>query len=200
MVNTIEEFKSLVSKGGGIARTNLFQVILPSIPGANTTPGELNLLCNAVTLPGRQIQTVESIIGTKVEKIANGSVTDDVTFTFRVLNDYGVKKYFEAWQKIVYNPNTYEIGYKSDYAKQVVINQLKKGQGLPLFDASTTLFPKSPFPININLDVNLVTSSMIINQTKLFGAWPITINSIDMNNEQDGLVEYTVQLAYTKWI
>jgi hypothetical protein len=200
MVNTIEEFKGLVSKGGGLARTNLFQVILPSIPGATTTASELNLLCSAVTLPGRQVQTMENIIGTKVEKIANGSVTDDVTFTFRVLNDYGVKKYFEAWQKIAYDPNTYQIGYKSDYGKQVVINQLKKGQGFPLFDASRTLFPRGPFPINITLDVNLVSSSMIVNQTKLFGAWPITINSIDLNNEQDGLVEYTVQLAYTKWI
>lgn len=200
MVNTIEEFKGIIGKGGGLARTNLFQVILPPIPGTNTTAGELNLLCSSVSLPGRQIQTVESIIGTKVEKISNGSVTDDVTFTFRVLNDYSVKKYFEAWQKIAYNPNTYQIGYKSDYGKQVIINQLKKGQGFQLFDASTTLFPKSAFPININLDVNLVSSAMVVNQTKLFGAWPITINSIDLNNEQDGLVEYTVQLAYTKWI
>ena len=200
MVNTIEEIKGLVSTKGGMARTNLFQVILPSIPGATATPGEINLLCSSVTLPGRQVQTLERQIGTKVEKIANGAVIDDVTFTFRVLNDYGIKKYFEQWQKIAYDPNTYQIGYKSDYARDIPINALKKGQGFPLFDASTILFPKSAFPININLDVNLVSSSLIINQTKLFGAWPITINSIDLNNEQDGLVEYTVQLAYTKWI
>lgn len=185
MVNTIEEFKGLISSKGGMARTNLFQVILPSIPGANISPGQINLLCSSVSLPGRQVQTVERQIGTKVEKIANGAVVDDVTFSFRVLNDYGIKKYFDQWQKIAYNPSTYQIGYKSDYGKQVVINQLKKGQ---------------TFPTNVNLDVNPVSSSMIINQTKLFGAWPITINSIDLNNEQDGLVEYTVQLAYTTWI
>lgn len=200
MVNTIEEFKGLISTKGGMARTNLFQVILPPIPGATITSGEINLLCSSVSLPGRQVQTLERQIGTKVEKIANGAVMDDVTFSFRVLNDYGIKKYFEQWQKIAYNPDTYQIGYKSDYAKQVVINQLKKGQGFPIYDASTTLFPKSAFPININLDVNLISSASIINQTKIFGAWPITINSIDLNNEQDGLVEYTVQLAYTKWI
>ncbi len=200
MVNTIEQFKGTISSGGGLARTNLFQVILPAIPGATISASDINILCSSVTLPGRQVQTMERLIGTKVEKIANGAVMDDVTFTFRVLNDYGIKKYFEAWQKIAYNPDTYQIGYKSDYGKQVVINQLKKGQGFPVFDVSTTLFPKSPFPINIGLDVNLVSSSMIINQTKLFGAWPVTINSIDLNNELDGLVEYTVQLAYTKWI
>lgn len=200
MVNAIEELKGLVSTKGGVARTNLFQVILPSIPGANATPREINLLCNSVTLPGRQVQTVERQIGTKVEKIANGAVMDDMSFSFRVLNDYGIKKYFEQWQKLAYDPNTYQIGYKSDYGKQVVINQLKKGQGFPFFDASTTLFPKSSFPINVNLDINLISSAQIINQTKLFGAWPVTINSIDLNNEQDGLVEYTVQLAYTKWI
>lgn len=200
MVNTIEEFKGLISSKGGMARTNLFQVILPSIPGADITPGEINLLCSAVSLPGRQVQTIESMIGTKVEKIANGAVTDEVSFTFRVLNDYGIKKYFEQWQKLAYNPETYQIGYKSEYGKQVVINQLKKGQGFPLFDAASTLFPNSGFPINIGLDVNLVTPAMIVNQTKLFGAWPVTINAIDLNNEQDGLVEYSVQLTYTKWL
>lgn len=200
MVNTIEEFKGLISSKGGVARNNLFQVILPSIPGTDITTSEINLLCSSVTLPGRQVQTTESMIGTKVEKIANGAVNDDVSFSFRVLNDYGIKKYFEQWQKIAYNPQTYEIGYKSDYGKQVIVNQLKKGQGFPLLDAATTLFPKSAFPINIGLDVNLVTPAMIVNQTKLFGAWPVTINSIELNNEQDGLVEYSVQLAYTKWI
>lgn len=201
MVNTIEQLKGLVSTKGGMARPNLFQVILPTnFPGSNISTNEINLLCSSVTLPGRQVQTLERQIGTKVEKIANGAVVDDVTFTFRVLNDYGIKRYFEQWQKVAYNPNTYQIGYKSDYARDVTINALKRGQGFPVYDASTTLFPKSAFPININLDINLVSSALIVNQTKLIGAWPVTISSIDLNNEQDGLVEYTVQLAYTKWI
>lgn len=199
MVNTIEQFKSLVSKKHGLAQTNMFQVILPPIAGTNISANEINLLCSSVSLPGRQIQTVDRSIGTTNEKVATGSVTDDVAFTFKVLNDYGIKKYFETWQNVAYNPITQEIGYKSDYRKQVVINQFKKGQGFPILDASTTLFPKSPFPININLDVNLVNPALIIYECKLLEAWPISVNSIELNNDQDGLVEVSVQLAYTRW-
>ena len=199
MVGTIEQFKSVVSKRHGMAQANMFQVILPPIPGSNISASEINLLCSAVSLPGRQIQTADRVIGTVNEKVAIGSVTDDVSFTFRVLNDYGIKKYFDVWQKIAYNPDTREIGYKSDYRKQVVINQLKKGQGFPVLDASTTLFPKSPFPINIDLDVNFVTPASIIYECKLIDAWPISMNTVELNNDQDGLVEINVQLAYTRW-
>jgi len=199
MVNTIEQFKSVVSKRHGMAQANMFQVILPPIPGSAISANEINILCSSATLPGRQIQSVDRLIGTVSEKVATGSVTDDVTFSFRVLNDYGIRKYFETWQNIAYNPNTREIGYKSDYRKQVVVNQLKKGQGFPLIDASTTLFPKSPFPINVNLDVNLVSPASIVYECKLFEAWPINMDTVTLNNDQDGLIEITVQLAYTRW-
>lgn len=199
MVNTIEQFKGVISSRHGMAQANMFQVILPPIPGAGISANEINILCSSATLPGKQIQTIDRIIGTTNEKVAIGSVTDDASFTFRVLNDYGIKKYFDAWQNVAYNPNTQEIGYKSDYRKQVVINQLKKGQGFPLLDASANLFPNSPFPININLDVNLVTPSLIVYECKLLEAWPISVNSIALSNEADGLVDVTVQLAYTRW-
>jgi hypothetical protein len=197
MVNTIDQFKGLISSKQGLAQANMFQVILPPIAGSNISANEINLLCSAVTLPGMQIETIERVIGTSHEKVATGSVLDDISFTFRVLNDYGIKKYFDTWQKVAYNPDTHEIGYKSDYRKQVVINQLKKGARIPIINS--TLFPNSPFPINVNLDLNIVAASQIIYECKLLEAWPISINTIELNNEQDGLVDITVQLAYTRF-
>ena len=173
MVGTIEDFKSLVSAKGGLAQSNLLQVILPDgsqFPGSNTSVNELDILCSSVSLPGRQVQTVDRLIGPVSEKVATGSVTDDVSFTFKVLNDYGIKQYFDNWQKIAYNPDTREIGYKSDYRKQVIINQLKKGVG-----------------------------SQIIYECKLLEAWPVNMDTVTLNNDLDGLVEITVQLAYTRW-
>jgi len=178
MVNTIEQLKSVVSKKHGMAQANMFQVILPPIAGSTLSANEINILCSAVTLPGRQIQTIDRLIGTVSEKVAIGSVTDDVSFTFKVLNDYGIKRYFETWQNIAYNPNTLAMGYKSDYRKQVIINQFKKGQ---------------------NVDVDTVNSASIIYECTLLEAWPISVNSIELNNDQDGLVEVVVQLAYTRW-
>ena len=54
----VDDFKSLVSNKGGIARANLFSVSLPGLPGIATNE-EMNLLCKDVSLPGRQVTTRE---------------------------------------------------------------------------------------------------------------------------------------------
>ena len=60
-LSSLDDFKALVSQKDGIARTNVFRVELPSLPGATKT--QLNLLCKDVNLPGRQIITRERTIG-----------------------------------------------------------------------------------------------------------------------------------------
>ena len=100
---SIDELKSLISSKGGLANPTLYRVFLPKSPGNGyykvDTP-ELNMLASSVTLPGRQIMTQEREIGGVVQKVANNSATADVNMTFRVLNNYGVRRYFESWQKL----------------------------------------------------------------------------------------------------
>ena len=93
MTSRIDDFKSQVSRAGGFSAQNLFKVTLPRIAGAplgGSNPRELNMLCKAMGIPGRQVQSTEKTIGTVVKKVANGYVTDDVTLTFYAMNDYGV--------------------------------------------------------------------------------------------------------------
>ena len=94
----IDEFKSAISSGGGLAKSNLFLVSLPTnIPGQPIISSRtLNLICKDVVLPGRQITTNERVVGMKPVKHAYGYLEDDVSMTFHVLNDYKIKTYFEA--------------------------------------------------------------------------------------------------------
>ena len=119
----VDDFKSLVTAKGGIARSNLFVVELPGI-APYATMRDLNLLCKDVTLPGRQITTRERFIGLTTRKMAYGYLVDDISMTFHVLNDYGVKEYFEAWQNVAVDQNTYEIGYIADCAQPSKISQI----------------------------------------------------------------------------
>ena len=176
----VDDFKSLVSNKGGIARANLFSVTLPGLPGIATSE-EMNLLCKDVVLPGRQVTTRERTIGLTTRKMAYGYLIDDVTMTFHVLNDYGVKEYFEAWQNLAVDQNTYEIGYKKDYSFDVKINQIKKGTG-----TSVTA-------------TNQLSNDEIIYSCVLEEAFPTTMNAIQLNNELDGILELNVQLSYTNW-
>ena len=176
----VDDFKSLVTAKGGIARSNLFVVELPGI-APYATMRDLNLLCKDVTLPGRQITTRERFIGLTTRKMAYGYLVDDISMTFHVLNDYGVKEYFEAWQNVAVDQNTYEIGYKADYAQSIKISQIKKGT-----------------PSGI-VATNKLTADEIIYSCVLEEAFPTTLNAIQLNNELDGILELNVQISYTNW-
>jgi hypothetical protein len=208
---TIDELKGIASAKLGFARNNNFLVelpnlgvrgglagllggfagFLPSIPGITgdapqSGSRELNVLCESVTMPGRQILTSERRIGNVVEKVGYGYAVDDVSMTFYLMNDYGVKNYFDAWMNTVFNNETYEPGYKKDYAKSVKIHQLRK----PIVGLSQGIGP-----IRINLGVGAGS----VYSVELEEAFPTTMQQIDFTNEQDGIVRVTVQLSFTNW-
>jgi hypothetical protein len=125
---SIDELKGVISKGGGLAKTNVFRVILPAFAGAaGQDQKSINLLCKAVNVPGKSVATADRKIGPITQKIANGVIFADVTLTFMVLNDFGIKNYFDQWTDLAIDPNTFLLGYKENYAKSVYIQFLKTG-------------------------------------------------------------------------
>jgi len=212
MATSIDQLKSLVARKDGIARSNVFRIKLPTIPGASSE--EVNLLCKDVVLPGKQVVTNERKIGMQLQKIPYGYAVTDVSMTFHVLNDYGIRKYFDTWQSLAVNQDDQTVGYlrgRDGYGKQIVIEQLKKGIGLPVYSTPIGL-PKLPSeiqnrlpkfgPIDLaqgQLDLNYVTNDDVVYSCTLFDAFPTTMNDIQFNNDPDGIVELNVQMSYTKW-
>lgn len=196
---SINAFKSLVTASGGFARPNKFAIELPTIPGSTLTNRDLNILCRTAVLPAKQVSTIERRIGMENEKIGYGYVTDDVTFSFLMLNDYKVKRYFDAWRKLIIDEEAQTVGYKSDYQQKIVIHQL--GTQVPSIGASlglkvgpiskTVTKSFAPFP---QIQITKPTYSV-----ELINAFPITTAEVAFANELDGLIEMTVQVAYTNW-
>lgn len=179
---SIELIKSKVSAKQGLAKSNLFAITLPNIPGLFVDQNELNVLCRDVTLPGRQLLSNERQIGMNLEKVAYGYAVQDVSATFLCLNDYYVRKYFETWQGLVVNPDTFELGYKNEYSKDISIYQLQK----PDIEISGTNFLNAP------------KTSQVYGVT-LQKAYPTTMTDLQFNNELDGVVELNVQFSYRNW-
>lgn len=197
---SIEQLKSLASTKLGFARSNQFLVELPqdfagggllsALAGLVTSGtmggGDLNLLCSNATLPGRQVLTHERRIGMEFQKVAYGYAVDDVSLTFYLMNDYGIKKYFDRWYGTSIDDQNQTVPYKSEYEREVVIHQLRK----PIINKNF-----SAGPINLDLGIGGGTAYSV----RLKNAFPTTIQAIDLNNELDGLVQLTVQLSYTNW-
>lgn len=210
MAYSVDQMKSLISRKGGTAQPTVFRVQLPSIAGV--TSSDVNLLCTAVNIPGKQIATYDREIGGKMEKVAYRTLYGEVTMTFLVLNDYGIRNYFEEWSKLIVDPDTYEPGYKNEYTSQIKIEQLKKGIGLPIYSTPIGL-PYLPSEIQNRLpsilgldlargqfDLNFITGDQVVYETILQDAFPTTMTDVNLGNAlNDQVLEFSVSFSYTKY-
>lgn len=209
MVVRIDDFLSEISAGGGMAMGNMFKVTLPSI---NKSKSEtMSLLCKTVNLPGRQMQSAEKRSGMEMKKVAYGYASEDVTMSFYLLNDYSTKDYFERWQDEIVNQDTKELGYHNEYAKQVIIQQIRKGVSFPV--ARKKLFDAGKIPSSIRgrlprlgpidfaqgeFDLDILQPDDIVYTCVLLDAYPTSLVALELGNENQ-LLEVSVQLSYTNW-
>lgn len=210
MVYSVDQLKSVISKRGGVARSNVFRVTLPSLGEKNGgSSREFDLLCKAANIPGKALATTERTIGPITESITNGIVYADVSLTFMVLNDYGIRDYFDRWQALAFDQEAYELGYKREYVKTVKIDALKVGFGLPVYQTPLGL-PKLPSNIQNRLpkigpfdlaqgeiDLDIISGDDVTYSVELIDAFPKSVTGFDYNNDPDGIVELQVELAYS---
>jgi len=187
MAYSVDTFKSEIRQG--IAMNNVWRVLLPSLPGSSGR--QLNILCKAANMPGRQILTADRQYGMKMQKVAYGYAVDDVTLTFHLLNDYGVKNYFDNWMNMTVNQDNQEAAYKKEYSFDVIVQQLRKDAILDLG------FSFSFGPIDIRGDI--ITPDQISYTCVLEDAFPTTMNAQEFTNDQGGQSELSVQLSYSNW-
>jgi hypothetical protein len=199
---TIDQFKSMASLKMGFARSNQFLVELPTNlggkPGATGFVGilnkigsllggdNMNILCSQAQLPGKAILTHDRFVGMEAQKVAYGYNAPPVTMTFYCMNDYSIVKYFDEWRALTINEETGEAYYKKTYVRPVKVHQLRK----PIIGKTVGA---GPIRINIGLGAGTVYG------VELIDAFPVSVSTIELSNELDGLVQLNVEFAYTNW-
>ena len=142
---TLNEILGLGNSTDGMSRKNRYEVTLYPPPGArgsrgNTTNvfskimGDLlgagtvratGLRCENISLPGRNMDsTPDTNIYGPEREIVTGYSFGDINATFQCSSDMREKKYWETWQRLTYNPKTFDIGYYNDYVGTVDIHTL----------------------------------------------------------------------------
>ena len=144
---SIDNLKSVVAKKGGLARPNRFNVIftppsqsilnldvgsiIGSVLSGNfeadnliNDPRDISLLCQSVTLPGRNISTFDHQDFKQSNKFPYTFIDDDVTISFLLTNDYYMRKMFDNWMSNIFSAESYIVGYKKNYAVDLIIQQL----------------------------------------------------------------------------
>lgn len=199
-MNTIDNLKATISKKGGVAFANRFQVFFQP-PGAVTIknllnsdpkslvgdlaknaisggspkniipdPRDISILCESVNLPGRQISTIDYQADRQTIKIPYGVINEDVTMSFILTNDYYMKQLFDKWMSGIFDVENYRVGYKKDFVTDVVIQQLNKNN-VPIYSV------------------------------RLEDAFPVTMQSIQLDsNSENTIQKLNVTLSYENYV
>ena len=193
MSSTIEDLKSTISKKGGLAKANRYnviftpptqsllnlnpQTIFSSLVSGNFSarnlvndPRDISILCSGAELPGRQVSTIDYIAHQQSVKVPYTIIDDEVTLKFLITNDYYVKTMFDSWLNVVLNLESYTIGYKKESTTDVIIQQVDE-QNTPIYGV------------------------------KLINAFPSTVSSVALGNENENSIqELSVTMSYDKYI
>ena len=188
----IDNLKSMISKKGGVAPTNRFNVIFTppqqallninaqsiissaisgtfDLKNLINDPRDISLLCESVNLPGRALSTFQNSTGLQVNDFPYTFIDENITMSFIVTNDYYIKLLFDAWLKGVFNEDSYQVGYKSDYSTDIIIQPLNQ-KDIPVYGV------------------------------KIEKAYPISISAIELNNSAAGAYsKIQVVFAYDKY-
>ena len=158
----INEVLSGFHSDDGYARANRYEVMLNAPTGEKgTTPTNLQnifskvmgqakgdgtvrktgLRCESISFPGRNLDTTpDTNIYGPTREIVNGFSFAEITGTFVCSSDMREKLFFETWQRLAFNPQTWSLGY---YDGSIDIHQLdeqdNKRYGVQLVEC----FPKT---------------------------------------------------------
>jgi hypothetical protein len=98
------------------------------------------LRCESISMPGRNMDsTPDTNIYGPEREIVTGYSFGDINAIFQCSSDMREKKYWETWQRLTFNPKTFDIGYYKDYVGTVDIHTLdeqeKRRYGVRLVEA-----------------------------------------------------------------
>ena len=112
------------SRGSRGNTTNVFSKIMGDLLGDGTVRAT-GLRCESISMPGRNMDsTPDSNIYGPEREIVTGYSFGDINAVFQCSSDMREKKYWETWQRLTYNPKTFDIGYYNDYVGTIDIHTL----------------------------------------------------------------------------
>ena len=102
------------------------------------------LRCQSFEFPGRNLDTApDTNIYGPTREIVQGYSFAETTAVFQCSSDMKEKRFFEVWQRLAYNPQTWAMQYYNDYVGSIKIFQLdetdRQRYGVELVEA----FPKT---------------------------------------------------------
>jgi len=174
---SVNNFMAELSKGGGGARQNQFEVAMTfpaAVPSAVTS--NFNFMCKAASLPAEELGTITIPYFGRQLKVPGDRTFADWTVT--IINDetFAIRNAFEMWSNAL-------NGHLNN-ARDPGMTTLTGPSG-QLGVATITQYSKGGDVIQIYV---------------MQGVWPVNVSAIDMAwDHNDAIEDFQVNLAYQWW-
>jgi hypothetical protein len=151
----LSKFRSEVLSGAGLSRTNRFEVVITPPPKLASSFSESylsSLYVEQASLPLLNL-TVKplKIFGPSYQRpISSEYGGEGISLTFHVDREMKVRKFFENWMHIIVDPDTFTVGYQSDYIADVYIKQLDEQDNVTYEVKLIEAFPRSMNMLELN--------------------------------------------------
>tara|TARA_B100000902_G_scaffold377111_1_gene409011 strand:- start:470 stop:1090 length:621 start_codon:yes stop_codon:yes gene_type:complete len=182
---TIDKFKSRLS--GGIARPNLFEVVLAFPDGVvdasvNDLDAKSRFLVKAAALPASNITPINVPFRGRVLKIAGDRTFDEWTISVINDTDFAIRSSFERWMNSMAKvSDTSGNTNPADYTRDASVYQLGRSAVSPNSQESAQNMP-------------------ILRTYKFYSVFPTNISQMDLSYDQpDSIEEFTVTLQVQWW-
>ena len=139
-------------KQNGFLHASHFHVIIGGSPGGELNSRDVMMLCESVNLPGLNIFTNELRVFGESRSTPYSVSYSEISMNFLLDKNMKVRQYFEDWTNQVFDRSTRELGYYTDYTKDIEIYVSDK-EGKPVHAVKLyQCFPKSIG--DVSLDYN----------------------------------------------
>jgi len=167
-MSSIDELKATFS--AGFARSNRYRTFFES---TEYDPRALDVMCDSVTLPGRQIFSEDVTTSLKQKQIAYQFGNEDVSISFLLTNDWTAWDFIYDWQKTIVigidNLTEFNVGFKEEYVRDILIEHLN-------------------------------SQNEVMKRFRLMNAYPTQLDSIELSNgSENEVIRVNATFAYDNW-
>ena len=160
------------------SRTNIFaQIMGQSV--ADQTARKTALRCQSFSFPGRNLDSSPdtNIYGPERE-IVQGYSYGDVPGVFQCSSDMKEKRFFETWQRLAYNPQTWSMQYYNDYVGSIKLFQLDETDRQRYGVEMVECFPKTIEAQTVDYSTNNAIQTVSV--TFAYRYWKDLVDEADL--------------------
>ena len=193
-LRTITGFKERLAGGG--ARSNLFEVSIPSFPaplqnlwrtGAGNEIDTFKFLCKTAALPASNVASIDVPFRGRVMKVAGDRTFDPWTVTIINDEDFQLRTAFELWMNSISKlDNNTGITNPTSYMTDAFVYQLGRGANQGRFSES-------------NSDIDNGDAIPPLRTYKFYDIFPTNVSEISVSYDDSEIQEFTVEFQVQWW-